>query len=488
MGVNNQASESLVIGSLINNLLWILEFSELKADYFRVDANRVIYGALKRLFTNGATSVDIIDIYALLEGSSKEVKMIEDVGGVEYLQTLSDIAYDKKLNDIKVHVKTIVDYAYKTELEHTLGEMQDYIKRNPNKDRVELSNTVEYELLDLKGKYGSSNKMELISNRMNKILQELEAEANREFSGFPTGFPLLDKYITYEKGEMVVYSAPAKFGKSQFVIDTVYRLCIKSKIPVAVIDSELSDRFFISRLISRITNLPFKFIKTGRYKDYDWAVEKFERAVEEISNSPLMHEYVVGWDRQQIKDELKRMKIQNNLQIVIWDYLKIDNIEQNKQERLELAMLTNFLKNDIGGDLNLAVVALAQTSDYSNTDGLRIFGSNQVKQYCSTVVYMVKKSEDEMVEDINGLQGNMYMFVKENRNGAQMTDENRGINFNFDKSRAIFEQSKFQHGDIIALPNEDIDDESDRLSSDNTTRKGSPVVKAIDEFDDEIDF
>lgn len=455
----SEISENIVIGTLMNDINLILEMKDLKVEYFTVNVNKMLFTVIKRLFKAGSENIDIADVYALVETDKKSLKLLNDNGGMELLEILYAMGEDKPIEDVKVHIENIRKAAFKNDLSDTLTSLQGNIAASGSKSISSIYSDIEKEILALKGQYSSSNHMELISNRMDSIMAELDREANKKFSGYPTGFPLLDKYVTYEKGEMVVISAPAKFGKSQYVVDLVYRLCICNKVPIAVIDSELSDRFFIVRLIARITNLPFKYIKNGQYKDEEWAYKKVQDAIQRIKEAPLMHEYYVGWSKEEIKLELKRMKIQHNLQIVVWDYLKINNIEENQQERIELAMLTNFLKNEIGGDLNVAVVALAQTSDYSKSEGgLRIFGSNQIKQYCSTVIYMVKKNKDQISNDYNDLGGNMYMFIKENRNGSQMTDESIGINFSFDSSRAKFEQAQYQHKEIEELVKDDIDD------------------------------
>lgn len=454
-----EISENIVIGALMNDINLILEMTHLKVEYFTSKVNKMLFTVIKRLFKAGSESIDIADVYALVESDKKTLKLLNDNGGMELLEILHTMGEDKSIDDVKVHVENIRKSAFKNELSDTLTSLQGNIAASGSKSIGGIYNDIEKEILSLKGKYSSTNHMELIGNRMDSIMAELDREANKTFSGFPTGFPLLDKYVTYEKGEMVVISAPAKFGKSQYVVDLVYRLCICQKVPIAVIDSELSDRFFTVRLIARITNLPFKYIKNGQYKDEDWAYKKVQDAIKLIKEAPLMHEYFVGWTKEEIKLELKRMKIQHNLQIVVWDYLKINNIEENQQERIELAMLTNFLKNEIGGDLNVAVVALAQTSDYSKSEGgLRIFGSNQIKQYCSTVIYMVRKTKDQVANDYGDLGGSMYMFIKENRNGQQMTDESIGINFTFDTSRAKFEQAQYQHEEIIQLVQDELSD------------------------------
>lgn len=443
------SSESIVLGGLINHLDWIIEVSDLKVDYFSIDVNKIIYSVLKRLYKNGSTTCDIVDIYAVVETNSGHLKQLESYGGVDYIETLSELAEDKELGDIKSHAKTIIDCSYKNELNQTLVGLTNYVETNSDKPKEVIAKEVEGELLNLKGKYGSNGGLQVIGDDVDKYIKTLDVEGQRDFCGYPTFSPMLNKFVSYERGEMVVYSGKLKSGKSQLVVNEVYRLCIKGGVPVAILDTELSTRFFILRLIARITGYNMKYIKTGKYKENPKAVEKFKEAVELIRKAPLVHKYVFDMSQEDIFSELKKLKIQMNLQIVFFDYIKA-NVEStgDLQERLQMASMTNFLKNRVAGELNVAVVALAQTNP--SVDGsLRIFGSSQVAMFASTIIYLVRKSKEQYVRDMNELGGNYYLFVKENRNGAQFSDdEDFGINIDFNLSNCTMKEASYQN-DII---------------------------------------
>lgn len=443
------SSESIVLGGLINHLDWIIEVSDLKVDYFSIDVNKIIYSVLKRLYKNGSTTCDIVDIYAVVETNAGHLKQLESYGGVDYIETLSELAEDKELGDIKSHAKTIIDCSYKNELNQTLVGLTNYVETNSDKPKEMIAKEVEGELLNLKGKYGSNGGLQVIGDDVDKYIKTLDVEGQRDFCGYPTFSPMLNKFVSYERGEMVVYSGKLKSGKSQLVVNEVYRLCIKGGVPVAILDTELSTRFFILRLIARITGYNMKYIKTGKYKENPKAVEKFKEAVELIRKAPLVHKYVFDMSQEDIFSELKKLKIQMNLQIVFFDYIKA-NVEStgDLQERLQMASMTNFLKNRVAGELNVAVVALAQTNP--SIDGsLRIFGSSQVAMFASTIIYLVRKSKEQYARDMNELGGNYYLFIKENRNGAQFSDdEDFGINIDFNLSNCTMKEASYQN-DII---------------------------------------
>lgn len=446
--LQSQASESLVLGALINHLDWILEFTDLKADYFSIDVNKIIFVALKKLYKNGATSCEIIDIYALIETNKQYLDKLEEYGGTEYIETLSELAEGKELNDIAAHVKIVIDTAYKNELQQTLVGLTSYVESNTDKSKEYVSKVVEGELLDLKGKYSSSSGLKVIGDDVDKIMTKLKSEGQKDFNGLPTFSPMLNKFVSYERGELFVYSGKLKTGKSQTVVNEVYRLCILQGIPTAVLDTELSTRFFVTRLIARITGYNMKFIKSGKFQDYPNAVRKVNEAVEMIRKAPLVHKYVFDMSQDEIYNELKKLKIQLNLQICFYDYIKANVTSvDDMQERLQMANMTNFLKNRIAGELDIAVVALAQTNPTPNGD-LRIFGSSQVAMYASSIVYLIRKDKELYERDFNELGGNYYLFVKENRNGQQFDDETIGININFNTGNCTMVEATYQHDEI----------------------------------------
>ncbi len=122
-----KTSESIIIGALINNIDMILEFTDLRTEYFSVEINKTIYVSLKRIYSQGSRKVDIADIYALIETDENNKKTLDSVGGLEYLEILQDISCDKKIDEIGVHVKNIIDCAYKNEMSDVLIGLQNFI-------------------------------------------------------------------------------------------------------------------------------------------------------------------------------------------------------------------------------------------------------------------------------------------------------------------------------------------------------------------------
>lgn len=447
-----QTSETILIGGIINHPDYLLELSDLKADFFTDILNKIIFVSVKRLYKNGARAIDIGDVYGLIESNEKYLKKLENYGGLDYLDEIQSLGEDKKIEELQVHAQNIIDCAYKNEMADVLNDIEVFVLTQ-DYSRNEINKIIEERILSVKAKYSSKHKVELLSSKSDKLIEMIE-QTGGETVGFDTSVPLLNDFITYRKGELVIYSAKAKVGKSQLVVNEVYNLGILQGVPIMVLDTELQTKTFFIRLLARITGYSFKFIESAEWKNYEKSVQKINDALEIINKAPISHTYIVGWTNDEIYNEIKRMKIQYDVQIVFYDYIKVEEVTKDIKEHQVLGNVTNWLKNGIAGDLDLAVVALAQMSDYVTIErGFKIANSEKIKNYASSVIYLLEKNKEQYANDLDEMGGNAYLFVSYNRNGAQMhnDEQDHGINVSFQKNKAIFEQAEYQHDDIVDL-------------------------------------
>lgn len=461
MEISNLTSENILLGSIINDLYSLVKLPKIESDYFSTELNKVIFMALKKLFKDGCKKAEITDIYAVLETYKTAKDEIDRAGGLEYLDDLKTMGEDKSEEEMLFHANRIISYSYKDSMLNQLEAMKQMITSNMEMPIKVLNLKVEDMLSSLKTKYAGLNRIERLGTRVDKILQEIERERQDEGIGYPTFSPTLNKFVRYEKGELLIVSAKAKSGKSQWIVNELYNLCIKATtpVPILILDTELDDKMILIRLLARITGFSFGYVKSGKYKQNPLHRRKYEEAVKVIREAPIFHEYIVGWSNQEILNEVKRLKIQENIQILFYDYLKIENAGEGIAEHQQLGNLTNFLKNDIAGALKIAVCAFAQQSDYSDR-GIRIANSEKIKNYASTVVFLLQKTANQSGASFNDVGGNYYIFVAFNRNGPQMDMDKSdiGINIEFQKYNATMKDARVQEESILALLDE-YDDE-----------------------------
>ena len=461
MKISNLTSENILLGAIINDLYSLVKLPKIESDYFSTELNKAIFLALKKLFKDRCTKAEITDVYAVLETYKSVKEEIDKAGGLEYLDDLRTMGEEKSEEEILFHANRIISYSYKDAMLTQLEIMKQFISSNMEMPIRTLNMKIEDMLASLKTKYAGLNRIERLGSRVDKILEEIEKEQSEDGFGYPTFSPMLNNFVRYEKGELLIVSAKAKSGKSQWIVNELYNLCIEPEtpIPILILDTELDDKMIFIRLLARITGFSFGYIKSGKYKRSRLHKEIYDKAVERIRQAPIFHEYIVGWSNSEISNEVKRLKIQENIQILFYDYLKIENAGEGVAEHQQLGNLTNFLKNDIAGALKIAVCAFAQQSDYSDR-GIRIANSEKIKNYASTVIFLLQKSPGQSADSFNDKGGNYYIFVAFNRNGPQMNMEqcDMGINIEFQKYNATMRDAQYQE-DLIYKLLEEYDDE-----------------------------
>lgn len=451
----SELSENIVIGSLLNNINLILNMNDLKVSYFQVKVNKMLYTVIKRLFKSGSTSIEMSDVYAIVETNDKYLKILEDAGGTDLIETLMVLGEGKTIEDIKPHIENIRQAAFKNEMDDSLTSLQVSIAESGNKPISAIYNEVENEILNVKSKYATTEGLQLVGDNIDNIIEKMENKAKTGLVGFPFSIPLLNEFVQLERQELVVVSGGTKSGKSLFTTHEVAYICIKNKVPTLILDSELSTDTFITRLIASLTGYKVKYIRSCKYKQNPVALEKVNKAIQNIKEAKLIHKYIVGMSEGELLNEIKRVKIQHNISLVVYDYLKADTITNaDQQERLQLSHLTNFLKNQVCGDLNLAGLCLCQTSPSSNnTEGeYRAFGSSGISMYSSGIIFLIRKTEQEIEDDMGvEMGGNYKLYVQLNRNNMQMSSVKQAINICFDLSRVKITQAQYQPEELLNL-------------------------------------
>lgn len=429
----------------MNNLDLFLEFGEVKQKYFSSDCHRLLFRLLSDIYRDGAKDIDAIDVYSRAELYTEGQEILDSAGGVEYISTLQEIAEDDDIETTKNHAKTIIDCAFKRALVSSLNKAIDTIESKPSMSANQVDTLVEGEFYDLKSKFTSLNEVKRLGDIMGNLQSQIEKERQDGFTGFSTFSPRLNDYFTYRRGELVVIAAKAKTGKSFFCVNEVYNLGIVSGIPLAILDTELSTKTFYLRLLARTSGVSIRSIETGDYLSDPQKTAAVDKANKLIEQAPIYHHYIPDWTNIGVENMVKKLRIQANIQILFFDYIKASEVQSNGvAEHAMLGNITIFLKN-LAGKLNIPIVAFAQQSPYTD-GGLRIADSHKVERYASTIAFFVRKNQKQFDDDFQDVGGSHYIYISHNRNGECMDDseQDKGVNIDVDFSIGKLTEARYQ--------------------------------------------
>lgn len=423
-------AESGVIGTLLIHPEYIMHSPRLKPEYFYDKQLGSFYWAIRELYNKKITNIDTFNLMAQLN-ENKGVKNLLSSVDIENFISLSKTIARHTIEEYVMLTKIVIAMAYKRELYSILKSHTEICLDENNKDVNNIYKLLTENVDNLTQKYIIDDKIKPIGEKIDDLWEELCKRRTNMGYGIPSKFPRLNDFFTYEKSEVVVVRAQRKIGKSVFMLNEAIHL-IRNNIPVMYVDTEMSDLNFIPRLLANLTGININNIKSGNYSKSD--EELIESAKRWLKPKPFIHIYNPTMDLKELYALTKIKKIEMNLQFLIYDYIKASG----ENLYTKLADITNYLKNDIAGQLDIAVLAGAQENRAGD-----IGDSFKIEQYASTIMSLRPKTEEEIMTD--GTEcGNYCINVVANRNGENM-DESDYIDLVFKKNIAVIEQAKRQH-------------------------------------------
>lgn len=434
---DNQA-ESGVVSTLVYHPEFILHSDYLKPGYFFNQDNGCIYWAISELYKKGIDNIDAFNISNML-ASNKAVQNTINKYNLPSIQEYIDLCSETArhtLEEYKLLAQSVVTLSYKRDLVKSMNEVESFCKDKAitlselNKKRNDI-------LTKLDEKYVVSDEIKMLGDEADDLWEQIcERRTDNGFYGIPSMFKILNNWFTYEPTELVVVQAKYKQGKSVLLmLEALHK--VKNGIPTLYVDREMSDRIFYERCLSALTGVDVKRIKNGRYSDEEQA--KIENANKWVKKQPFVHVYRPDLSDEELYSMCKILKYKMGLQFVIDDYLKSNATSASDQYNI-LGSRTDFLKNRIAGELNLAVLTAAQL----NRAG-EVGDSMKINRYLSVGIKWFLKTQEQIAKD--GLQcGNAGMKIYINRLGAQMPedDENAYLDFIFDGNKMMISEAE-QH-------------------------------------------
>lgn len=432
--INSLESESGIIASLIHKPELSFYSEHLLPNHFTNKDNRLVYTAICELAKKEIRTVDAYNIIEVLNSSESTRKYSEELS-IDKLQELiemSDVIARRSIEEYKMLVSNVLDSALRRDAFQRLKECQAicYDRSEENIDRKI------YELIDdVMSDFSVNDETPEFGELVDDLWAEIEAHQDGNESGIPFKFQTLNEYVRIEPGELVVLGAPAKGAKSMFMLNEAVDILRQGK-SVMYIDSELSDRLFMCRLVSHLTGVEFSRIRSGRYTDEER--EKIKEQIAWIKQQKFVHWYIPIFDQQAIYGMVKRISHRwGKLDVLIVDYLKSTGDTDAYATYAELGKLTDMIKNDIAGSMNIAALAAAQL-----TVNGKLADSAKIARNASTIMVLSDKTAEEVATDGSEC-GNKKLTVQLNRNGMQHVD-GEYIDISFDGNRIMLNEAK-QH-------------------------------------------
>ncbi len=434
--INSLESESGIIATLFHHPDFYFYSEHLLPNHFTNKENQCVYTAIAGLVKSGIYTIDSYNILEFLNSGDATRKFADElsIDKLNELMDMSDVLARNTVEEYKLLVSNVMDAAFRRD---TFTALMDCVGMCVKREEDQLEKKIYSTIDDVMLAYSSTDEIPEFGEVVDDLWQEIIDHQDGKDAGIPFKFPILNEYVRIEPGELVVVGAPAKGAKSMFMLNEAVDILRQGK-SVFYLDSELSSRLFLCRMISHLTGIEFVRVRSGRYTE-----EEEQRIKEQllwIKQQRFVHMYLPSFNCNTIYTAVKKIYHRfGKLDVLICDYLKPNgNNTEAYAVYSELGNLADLLKNSLCGSLGIAGLAAAQLNNQN-----KIADSAKIVRNASTIMLLLDKTPEECEEDGEN-SGRKKLIVTQNRNGMQHVD-GEWINLDFNGNICTLTESQTQH-------------------------------------------
>jgi len=333
---------------------WVEKLTEtdLKEEYFYAKQHQYIYQAVVHLVNDG-NKVDLLSLKDYLHQSGK----LTEAGGVSYLaEILESVPTSANIR----HYAKIVENKYI--LRSLINISTDSITSayREEKDALMLLDKLNGEIFSL-----AENKKRNIPQPIEKVVMEtfgqIEEWAKKkgELSGVTSGYHELDNYTAgWQKSNLIVLAARPSMGKTQLALNfAVNAAKSEEETPVAIFSIEMGRKELAMRLLSMVSNVPLKKLRTGNLAENDWTT--LGLGMGELGALPIYIDDSSSLNILELRTKARRLKKDKNIGFIIVDYIGLMDTDSEVERHEGISRISRSLKG-LSKELDIPILVLSQ--------------------------------------------------------------------------------------------------------------------------------
>ena len=422
---------------MIASLVYHPEFSfyseNLLPNHFFNKENRYIYAAICNLAQRGVQHIDPYSILQSLQSQEATAKYADEITVAQlndFFDT-SDSLARHTVEDYKLCVDNVIDAAFRRDALQSIKKCEAMCFNESIKD---IEQQIYRCLDDVMMEFSATTEVPAYKDVIDECWAEIEGRQGSGYAGIPFKFPALNDYATIERGELFIFGAEQKQGKSMMLLNCAVDL-LQHDYAVLYLDSELNTRLFTARILAHLTGIEYKRLTSGNYSEEE--ERRIMEAKEWLKTRKFTHLYIPTFDQHSIYTAVKKVNHTQGLDVLIVDYFKGKGEGDAFDSYQELGRFVDMVKNQICGEMNIAGIGAAQATVTG-----KLADSAKIARNASTIAMISDKTPEEIEAD--GAEcGNKKLRVTVNRNGMQMA-QGEYIDLLFDGNHILYQQAK-QH-------------------------------------------
>ena len=432
--------ETNILGAiLIDNevLNKVQEIIDVK--YFYSKKNSFIYQAILNL----SEKSEPVDPVTLIE-ELKKIKKFEEIGGADYIMDVIN-SVSTSANSVK-YAQIIYE---KYLLRSLITICADVTQRalDPTSNTYTILDEADKQFLDVSSTL-SKKKILNVSEQLDSLVSELAARRESKYiTGVPTGYSMLDDMTGgFQNSELIIIAGRPSHGKTAFAMNIARNASIIGKKNIGIFSLEMSFKELLIRMLSTEAKINGQKLKIGKSTPEEW--NKLASTYHKLKTNIFIDDSS-SLSIFEIRAKARRMKKENNIDMIIVDYLQlVKGPESSERRDLEVGYVSRGLKA-LAKELDVPVVACAQLNRGIEGRGkekmpvlsdLRESGS--IEQDADVVIFVHRPimgmKVDPLQPDYEELKRKAEIIIGKQRNGPT----GQLPNFIFLSEYALFAQNE----------------------------------------------
>ncbi len=412
-------AEQSVIGAVLLDQEAIITASEiLVAEDFYNPQFRTLYNAMISLYQEGRPA-DLVT----LQNKLKEQEVPAELCSVEFISGIISSV------PTSANIRYYADIVKEKSVLRRLIRVSESITNNCYQDTENLDQLLEETEKQIFDVVQNRSTSDFVPIRQ-VALETLESIQNAAktvgaVTGISTGFYDLDaRTAGLQKSDLILIAARPSMGKTAFVLNIAETVAIKNNISTAIFSLEMSRVQLAKRLISMNSKVDSQHIRVGNLADEEWG--KLTESTILLGESSLVIDDTPGISIAQLRSKCRKLKLENNLGLVIIDYLQLmsgSGSRKNESRQQEISDISRSLKA-LAREIDCPVIALSQLSRAveSREDKRPMLSdlreSGAIEQDADVVMFIYR---DEYYHKDSEEKGVTEIIIGKQRNGPTCT-------------------------------------------------------------------
>ena len=191
---------------------------------------------------------------------------------------------------------------------------------------------------------------------------EVARDAETKMSGVPSGFVELDRITNgFQRSDLVILASRPGMGKTALALTLARNMAVDHKQPIAFFSLEMSSVQLVTRLISAETQLNSDKLRKGDLQDFEW--QQLNTKIRGLEDAKIFIDDTPGLTIFELRAKCRRLKAQNDIQMIFVDYLQLmvgtQDSKGNREQ--EISQISRSLKA-LAKELDVPIMALSQLS------------------------------------------------------------------------------------------------------------------------------